>query len=225
MKCPYCNYEWIPRKPMPVSCPRCKRRFDYPSATSDPLKKAKKMERGFQRNIYVMAVLTKRLEKKGIKPVIIGGAAVEFYTRDWYATGDIDLAIDKRKRKVFDEVVKKAGFIKHGRMWVREDLNLYIETPADIGDINMEKITVVETDEGNAYLIGLEDIIFDRVQAAKHWESEADKEQAIRIASLFYEDIDWDYIRKNCEKAGSEKMLDVVMKETKNEKDKLSEMD
>jgi len=193
MKCPYCNYEWIPRKPMPVSCPRCKRRFDYPSATSDPLKKAKKMERGFQRNIY--------------------------------ATGDIDLAIDKRKRKVFDEVVKKAGFIKHGRMWVREDLNLYIETPADIGDINMEKITVVETDEGNAYLIGLEDIIFDRVQAAKHWESEADKEQAIRIASLFYEDIDWDYIRKNCKKAGSEKMLDVVMKEAKNEKDKLSEMD
>lgn len=29
MKCNKCNYEWKPRKKDPVSCPRCKRRFDY----------------------------------------------------------------------------------------------------------------------------------------------------------------------------------------------------
>ena len=29
MKCKYCGYEWESRKENPISCPRCKRRFDY----------------------------------------------------------------------------------------------------------------------------------------------------------------------------------------------------
>jgi predicted Zn-ribbon and HTH transcriptional regulator len=32
MKCTYCKYEWEPRKEKPKACPRCKRRFDYPTA-------------------------------------------------------------------------------------------------------------------------------------------------------------------------------------------------
>jgi len=27
-KCEHCNYEWVPRVEEPVSCPRCKKRFD-----------------------------------------------------------------------------------------------------------------------------------------------------------------------------------------------------
>lgn len=31
LRCPYCGYIWIKRKEnLPVSCPRCKKRFDYP---------------------------------------------------------------------------------------------------------------------------------------------------------------------------------------------------
>ena len=29
MKCRFCEYIWISRKLNPVSCPACKRRFDY----------------------------------------------------------------------------------------------------------------------------------------------------------------------------------------------------
>jgi len=32
MKCDKCGYEWKAIKEDPVSCPRCKRRFDYPEA-------------------------------------------------------------------------------------------------------------------------------------------------------------------------------------------------
>lgn len=37
MKCIYvdCGYEWPNRKDKPVSCPKCKRRFDYPKKTED----------------------------------------------------------------------------------------------------------------------------------------------------------------------------------------------
>jgi len=30
MKCKYCLYSWKTKKDNPVSCPRCKRRYDYP---------------------------------------------------------------------------------------------------------------------------------------------------------------------------------------------------
>ncbi|MFW5953601.1 MAG: nucleotidyltransferase [Candidatus Natronoplasma sp.] len=219
MKCPHCNYNWEPRKEKPKACPRCKRRLDYPIKT-DKLSKAEEIERGFQRDLYVMSILTERLEEEGITPVVIGGAAVEFYTRDWYSTSDIDLAIDKSKRDEFYEVMEEFDFEKDGSMWVREDLNLYVEIPGDINDIDEEKLTEVETEAGKAYVIGLEDIIFDRIQAAEHWESKSDREQAVRIGASFYDEIDWDYVRKRCSEELSEEMLDEVLEEIEDEKDK-----
>ena len=217
MNCPFCNYTWSPRKKTPVSCPRCKRRLDClpKKLASDQLSKAKSIEKGFQRTIYVMSIITPTLETKGITPVIIGGSAVEFYTRDWYATADIDLAINKDKRITVDEVLRGFGFLKTGRMWVREDLNLYIESPGDINDISIERLMKVKTDVGFAYVIGLEDIIFDRLEAAKHWKSEADKQQALRIATLYFNDIDWEYIKNKCKIGDSLDILSEIIKEAK----------
>lgn len=31
MRCKFCEYDWETRKKEPKACPRCKRRFDYPS--------------------------------------------------------------------------------------------------------------------------------------------------------------------------------------------------
>lgn len=217
MKCPYCNYEWSSRKPNPKACPRCKRRLDIDRAsTKDPFIEAKAKERGFERMVYVMSLITPRLEEKGVKCVVVGGSAVEFYTRDWYATGDIDLAVTKDKRKIIDEAMKELGFSSEGRMWVREDLNLYIETPGDIRTIDMDKTTRIETDAGYTYIIGLEDIILDRISAALHWKSESDKEQAIRMASIYFDKIDWDYIRKLSKKDNAEAMLDEILEGAKN---------
>lgn len=30
-KCDFCEYDWVSRVEAPKACPRCKRRFDYPS--------------------------------------------------------------------------------------------------------------------------------------------------------------------------------------------------
>ncbi len=218
MKCPKCDYGWVPRKKDPKACPRCKQRLDY-YKTADPLSGAMSIERGFQRTIYVMSIISERLKKKGILPVIIGGAAVEFYTRDWYATGDIDLAIDKKKREGFGEIMEEFGFHREGRMWIREDLNLYIEIPADIKDVSADRLTEVKTEKGSAYVIGPEDILLDRIQAAEHWKSQGDREQAIRIGAAFYDEIDWGYTRKRCKKELSESMLDEVLEAIRDEND------
>ena len=217
MKCPYCNYEWLSRKSNPKACPRCKRRLDIDRASiKDPFIEAKAKERGFERMVYVMSLITPKLEEKGVKCVVVGGSAVEFYTRDWYATGDIDLAVTKDKRKIIDEIMKELGFSSEGRMWVREDLNLYIETPGDIRTIEMDKTTRIETDAGYTYIIGIEDIILDRISAALHWKSESDKEQAIRMASIYFDKIDWDYIQKLSKKDNAEAMLDEILEAMKN---------
>jgi DNA-directed RNA polymerase subunit RPC12/RpoP len=41
VKCGYCGYRWEPRVSSPISCPRCKRRFDY-KAVSEVLKQIDK---------------------------------------------------------------------------------------------------------------------------------------------------------------------------------------
>lgn len=219
MECPHCDYEWKSRKKEPKACPRCKRRLDYPREKEDVLSKAKDVDRGFKRTIFVMSILTERLEEKGIMPVIVGGAAVEFYTRDWHATADIDLVINKDKREEFYEVMEGFGFEKEGRMWIREDLNLYIEIPADLSDLSKDRLTEVETEDGHVYIIGLDEIIFDRIQAAEHWNSESDREQAVRIGAAFYNEIDWDYVRSRCEEKRSEDMLEEVLKVIEDEED------
>ncbi|MFO7990742.1 MAG: hypothetical protein R6U61_00425, partial [Thermoplasmata archaeon] len=150
---------------------------------------------------------------------IVGGAAVEFYTRDWYPTADIDLAIDKNKRKEFNEAMDESGFEKEGRMWIREDINLYIEIPADLSDISKERLTEVETEEGHVYIIGLEEIVLDMIQTAEHWDRESDKQQALRIGRTFYDDIDWDYIRIRCEEEFSINKLDELLEEIEDEED------
>ncbi len=42
----------------------------------------------------------------------------------------------------------------------------------------------------------------------------------MRIDASFYDEIDWDYVRIRCEEKVSEEMLDKVLKEIENEKDK-----
>jgi hypothetical protein len=218
MKCRYCGYEWEPRKPEPVSCPRCKRRFDFPRkmGSEDPLAEAMAVERGFERMLYVMSIVTPALEQKGIRSVVVGGSAVEFYTRDWYATGGIDLAVAKGKRREIGGVLEGLGFKTSGRMWVREDLNLYIEAPGDVSDIDLDRITRVGTDVGHAFVIGMEDIILDRLNAAKHWKSQADREQAIRIMAAFGDEIDWQYLRGKAKKQKVGDMLDDISEAARN---------
>jgi len=165
-----------------------------------------------------MSILTSEFEKKGIFPVIIGGSAVEFYTRDWYATGDIDLAIDKTKGSGIKAIMDGFRFKRSGRMWIRDDLSLYVEFPGDIDDLDRERLLRVDSDKGHVYLIGLEDIIFDRIEAAEHWKSEGDREQAVRMAAVFHDDIDWEYLGKKCKQADSMEMLKRIQREAQDAK-------
>lgn len=160
------------------------------------LKKAKKIAEPFKRRLYVLAVITKALENFNIKPVLIGGAAVEYYTFGGYATQDIDLAVENHE--MLDEILIKLKFKKEGRYWYREDLDALIESPA--GNLRLQGETAplseVRIDNLKCYIIGIEDIIIDRLNGYVHWKWKDDLRWAREIVKNHFLSINWRYLRK-----------------------------
>ncbi len=61
----------------------------------------------------ILAEISEKLPKNK-KPILVGGSAVEFYTRGTYKSLDIDLLAD---REALEKVLEKMGFSKIGRHW------------------------------------------------------------------------------------------------------------
>ena len=76
-------------------------------------------------------------------PVLVGGAAVELYTRGAYTTGDFDFVggVPATVGKALEEV----GFRREGRHWVHSKAQLYVEFPGDAVQEH-EKTAKVELD-------------------------------------------------------------------------------
>ena len=151
-----------------------------------------------RRRLIALAILTERLSVDNITPILVGGGAVEFYTAGGYATTDMDLALPacEEVNTAFDEL----GFEKVGRYWVREDIDLLFEAPAP-ADLPGEDAprTVVEIDGMAVTIIGVDDLIMDRLRAWVHWKSSEDKRWTKRLAQLYKDQINWDYLRSRAE--------------------------
>lgn len=84
-----------------------------------------------RRRLLALAFVADRLAEDGIEPILVGGAAIEFYTAGGHATGDVDLALPLVPE--VDRAFADLGFRKEGRFWVRVDLDLLFEAPAPAG--------------------------------------------------------------------------------------------
>lgn len=96
-----------------------------PPATEDFWKTLAAVEDRLERRLRFAAWLTAALAPYGVRPVVVGGHALEFYTLGDYATGDIDMVCpDLAPVK---RVLQEAGFRQEGRHWYREDLDIAVE--------------------------------------------------------------------------------------------------
>lgn len=148
------------------------------------------------RQLLMVGLITRRLEEKGKPaPVLIGGLALSYYTRDVYFTADIDLAY--ADREALDEVLKELGFAKAGRYWVHRGLDIAVEAPASTLPGEDAPRETVELEAGlSCIVIGLEDLIIDRMNACKHWKSEVDCEMTELLIARYGKEIDWGYLEK-----------------------------
>ena len=148
-----------------------------------------------RRRLIALGVLTERLSAHGIEPILVGGGALEFYTAGGYATKDVDLALPVAPE--VDAAFAALGFEKEGRYWYHPEYDLLFEAPAPAGLPGEDAPrTEVEIDGLRVVIIGIEDLLIDRLRAWVHWNSDEDGRWTRRLACLYPDRIDWGYVRE-----------------------------
>lgn len=164
------------------------------------LKKIQKIEDPVEKLLNFIALLNEELKKfdSAVRPIVVGGSAVLVYSLGGHLTQDIDLVVADNHRQLVKDVLTKMGFqhTKGQRHWYHTALDLALEMPSDELAGSWEKVTTVEIGDSEIYLIGVEDILVDRLCSAKHWKYDRDEAQAISLLSIYGERLDWDYLEK-----------------------------
>ncbi|MFH1762080.1 MAG: UbiD family decarboxylase [bacterium] len=159
-----------------------------------------------KKHLFILGVLSDELFKiSGKRPILLGGGAVEFYTFGGYTTGDIDIAFDNRS--LFNKVAMDAGFTKEGRHWFHKELDVAVEIPAAILINETAPLFEVDILGKICLIIGIEDLIIDRLNAYVHWKSEGDGEWAKNLVHLNKEKINWSYLNQKALDNGVETAL------------------
>jgi hypothetical protein len=164
--------------------------------TNEIIEKIRQTESPLKRQLLMVALITKLLEQKDKDaPIVIGGCALAYYSREVYFTSDIDLAY--ADREALDIVLKDVGFKKQGRYWVNEDLKIAIEVPSSVLIGEDSPIEIVEFEVGlQCRIVGIEDLIIDRLSGCKYWKSEIDCEMVELLIKRYKGELDWAYIEK-----------------------------
>jgi hypothetical protein len=178
--------------------------------TQEVIEIIQKTESPLKRQLLMVALLTRLLETMNQPaPVIIGGCALSYYSREVYFTSDIDLAY--ANRQALDSALKNIGFKKEGRYWVHEGLKLAVEAPASSLPGEDSPIEVVELgEELQCSVIGLEDLVVDRLNAFKHWKSEIDGEMVELLIRRYRDDLDWSYLEKKTKLPENDTLLEIL---------------
>jgi len=144
-----------------------------------------------KKKLLLLGYISARMERREASVFLVGGQAVETYTGGVFTTGDIDITTTDTNGT--EELLSKLGFAKEGMIWVSPRLGLAVHLVASYPGRTLRARTV----EVNGYTVrieGVEDLIVDRLAAAKFWKSERDAEQAKALFNVFRNSIDTAYL-------------------------------
>ncbi len=123
------------------------------------------------------------------KPILVGGSAVELYTRGLAKSIDMDIIAD---RSVIAPLLIKQGFKQEGRHFYKGRID--IEIPSDI--FQGGRSTIVKYRGKKIRIISVEDLIIDRLNACKFWDSVYDCEQARMLIRAYKNRLDRPYLNE-----------------------------
>ena len=116
-----------------------------------------------KKKLLVVGYLSRRVSEKGAKIFLVGGQAVETYTGGVFTTGDID--ITTTDTKATEALLGGLGFAKEGMIWVSDRLGMAVHLVASYPRRSLRARTI-EVDGYSVEVIGVEDLIVDRLAAA-----------------------------------------------------------
>ena len=104
-------------------------------------------------------------------PILVGGAAVELFSRSAVATGDFD--VSTARQDAFEQALQSLGFVKPRgvgratRGWIHPDLMLGFEVVSSTllgGLADRDRVALIDLGtDGTVAIIAVEDIIADRM--------------------------------------------------------------
>lgn len=126
-----------------------------------------KVQTELEKKLLIIGELTRQLAPEGVRPITVGGTAVEIYSAGEYQTYDVDLVVAPRERAI--QVLEAMGFQRAGRVWHHPEWDAVVEIPDECLAGDMARVNTVEIDGYQIDCIGLEDLIIDRLSAAVRW--------------------------------------------------------
>jgi len=157
-----------------------------------------------KKKMLLLGYLTNRLERKSGSVYLVGGQAVETYTGGQFTTGDIDITTTDMKATV--DILAGIGFKEVGMIWLNEALGIAVHI-VGLTPSRSEKARIIHVGPYTVRVVGVEDLIIDRLAAAKFWKSQRDAEQARALFVSFRKQVDLQYLRR---RAKEEKVDDVL---------------
>ena len=146
-----------------------------------------------RKKMLLLGYLSARLKRRRASVFLVGGQAVEVYTGGAFTTGDIDISTTDTRST--EALLSKLGFSKEGMVWVSTRLGLAVHLVASYPGRTL-RTRIIEVDDYAVSVVGVEDLVVDRLAAAKFWKSERDAEQAKALLGVFRDSIDYKYLEQ-----------------------------
>ncbi|MDQ7851077.1 MAG: hypothetical protein QN152_06330 [Armatimonadota bacterium] len=146
------------------------------------------------------AVIARVLGRTGDSVVVVGGSAVSFYTGGAYLSRDVDLVTTAPVGRIRD-ILPRLGFERRNGAWVHAETDVVVDFPAPPLAGDPGRTTRVDTEEGSVHIIGIEDLLVDRLNAVVHWNDTEAREWCIAILAL-HRDLDSAYLQARAETEG-----------------------
>jgi hypothetical protein len=155
-----------------------------------------------RKKMLLLGYITSKLEKKKQSIFLVGGQAVETYTAGQFPTGDIDVTTSDSATT--QKVLKGLGFEEIGMIWLNKQLGIAFHI---VGYFAPERPRTISIGPYKARIVGVEELVLDRLSAAKFWNIPADYEKAKVLYDNFKKQIDMDYLRKMAKEKNVEDSL------------------
>ena len=127
----------------------------------------------FTAALRLFARISEAMSQRGFqRPILVGGAAAEFYSTSALTTGDFDICTIRQSE--LEEEMRKLGFVRPSgkasmvKGWVHPELKLGFEVVAEVpmnGNVDAAHIRLVQPigDGPHFRVISVEDLIADRM--------------------------------------------------------------
>jgi hypothetical protein len=132
------------------------------------------------------AFISSHLKRNDINVVLSGGSCVSIYTKNKYASLDLDFiefgSVSRRKLKM---VLREIGFSEKNKYFINSETDIFLEFPSgplSVGEEPVREISTLKLPTGELMIISVTDCVKDRLAAYYHWGDKQSLEQAVLVA-------------------------------------------